>query len=338
MYDLLTQVLLWLLIGYVAWFVLKQFIPEKVYTFLGFALLVALIVLAFFKPDQNIVSEAWSILSLPFRPLGFVLLLLVSVFPFKDMTQWRILQDRIFWAIIILLLASAPATAYWFHEQAETEVIALTRSAPAVNAPRPIILLGQGTTRPRISPRLEIELTERGDRLRQAARLYQEQPGSTVIVAADRRNDIEGPADRREETSDIRALLASFGVPPERVIEAGRSSSVHESATNIKKILQEQFPEDTSEVILVTSALEMRRAASTFTQEFESLNNGNGLQIIPRATGFVSIQGDDTADRRFRLPKDLIPSEHALYLTSLAIQEQFLSVYYFLRGWLSSVV
>ncbi len=332
MYDLLTQVLLWLLIGYVAWFILKQFIPDKVYTFLGFALLVALIVLAFFKPDQNIVSEAWSILSLPFRPLGFALLLMVSVFPFKEqMSQWRFLQNRVFWAMIILLLASAPATAYWLHEQAETEVITLTRNAPAINTALPIVLLGQDTTRPRISPRVEIELTERGDRIRQAARLYREQPGSVIIVAADRRRDIEGPADRREETSDIRALLTSFGVPAERVREAGRSSTIHESAANVEKILKEEFP-TTTEVVLVTSALEMQRASLTFDRELSDLENKP--RIIPRATGFVSIQGDET-ERRFRLPKDLIPSEHAMYLTSLAIQEQFLSVYYFLRGWIS---
>lgn len=334
MYDLLTQVLLWLLIGYVAWFVLKQFIPDKVYTFLGFALLVALIVLAFFRPDQNIVSEAWSILSLPFRPLGFALLLLVSVFPFKEqMSQWRFLQNRVFWAMIILLLTSAPTTAYWLHEQAEMEVIALTRNAPAINGPLPIVLLGQDTTRPRISPRVEIELTERGDRIRQAARLYREQPGSVVIVAADRRRDIEGPADREEETSDIRTLLAGFGVPSERVREASRSSTIHESATNVKRILQEEFA-DTPQVVLVTSALEMQRAALTFSRELSDLDDNGGPRIIPRATGFVSIQGDET-ERRFRLPKDIIPSERAIYMTSLAIQEQFLSVYYFLRGWIS---
>lgn len=337
MYELLTQVLLWLLIGYVAWFVLKQFIPEKVYTFLGFALLVALIVLAFFRPNQDIVSEAWSILSLPFRPLGFALLLLVSVFPFKEMTQWKVLQNRVFWAILILLVSSAPATAYWFHEQAEQEVVAMTRSAPAINGPQVIVLLAQDTTRPRITPRQDIELTERGDRLRQAARLYREQPGSSLIVVADRRSDINGADNRREESTDVRTLLTSFGVPPERVFEANRSSTIHESATAVRSILNESLP-NTSEIVLVTSALEMHRAASTFTQVLSSANNGAGVKVIPRATGFISIQGEDGAERRFRLPKDLIPSEYSLYLTSLAIQEQFISVYYFLRGWLSSVV
>ncbi|NJN32721.1 MAG: YdcF family protein [Synechococcales cyanobacterium RM1_1_8] len=337
MYELLTQVLLWLLIGYVAWFVLKQFIPEKVYTFLGFALLVALIVLAFFRPDQDVVSEAWSILSLPFRPLGFALLLLLSVFPFKEMTQWKVLQNRVFWAILLLLLTSAPATAYWFNEQAEQEVTALIRSAPAINGPLPIVLLAQDTTRPRIAPRQDIELTERGDRLRYAARLYREQPGSSVIVAAARRTNVSLEGERREEVNDVRTLLGTFGVPPERVIEARRSSTIHDSAVAVEKVISEQIP-GTQELVLVTSALEMHRAASTFTQELQQLNNGNGIKIIPRATGFVSIQEEDGARRRFRLPKDLIPSEHALYLTSLAIQEQFLSVYYFLRGWLSSVV
>lgn len=337
MYELLTQVLLWLLIGYVAWFVLKQFIPEKVYTFLGFALLVALIVLAFFRPNEGIVSEAWSILSLPFRPLGFALLLLLSVFPFKEMTQWKVLQNRVFWAIVILLLASAPATAYWFHEQAEQNVALMTRSAPAINSPQVIVLLGQGTTRPRIAPRQDIELTDRGDRLRYAARLYQEQPGSSLIVAADRRLDIQGSDDLRNESTDVRTLLAQFGVPPERVIEANRSGTVYQSATAVKRILEERFP-GTPQLVLVTSALEMHRAASTFTQILSAANGGTGVKIIPRATGFVSVKGEEGAQRRLRLPKDLIPNEYSLYLTSLAIQEQFLSVYYFLRGWLSSVV
>lgn len=335
--DLLTQVLLWLLIGYIAWYVLKEFIPQQVYTLLGFLMLAALLVMAFIRPEQNIVSQAWSILSLPFRPLGFALLLLISVFPFRDMKTGTFIRDKTFWAILILLLSSSPATAYWFHQDAEQKVTALTNSAPAINGPRPIVLLGQNTTRPRIAPRPGIELTEEGDRLRYAARLYREQPGSSIIVAAARRPDINAPKERLEEANDIQTLLTTFGVPPEGTRLAKGSRTIHDSAQKVNKILKEQFP-NTSEIVLVTSALDMHRAVSSFTQELEDFGNGAGIKVIPRATNFLTIQGEENAKRRFQLPRDLIPSERAMYLTSLAIQEKLVSIYYFLRGWLSPIV
>ena len=53
MFDLLTQVLLWLLIGVIAWYILKQFIQPAFYTTLGFLMMVGLLVLSFFKPDRK---------------------------------------------------------------------------------------------------------------------------------------------------------------------------------------------------------------------------------------------------------------------------------------------
>ena len=183
MFELLTQVLLWLLIGYIAWFVLKQFIPEKIYTFLGFALLITLIVLAFFDADQGVVSEAWSLLSMPFRPLGIALLMLLWKFPFKDLWQWKTLQNFTFWALLILLVSAAPITAYSLNKQAETDVANLVRDTAGSGAST-IVVLAQDTTKPPIPPRTQIELTEKGDRLRYAAQLYNEQPGSVIIALA----------------------------------------------------------------------------------------------------------------------------------------------------------
>ncbi len=336
MYELLTQVLLWLLIGYIAWFVLKQFIPQKIYTFLGFALLVTLIVLAFFEPSQGIVSEAWSVLSLPFRPLGFILICLMMAFSFGSIAKGAFVRDPIFWAIAILLVTSAPATAYWLHGQAEQDATNLMKNN-ALTGPVPIVLLAQDTTEPQLPPRTQIEMTESGDRLRYAAQLYAEQPGSRVIVAANRRSGISGAPNKEtlNESNEVSAVLRSLGVPNESISVAENSGTIIESAKSVSKLLKDT---GTREIVLVTSALEMQRAASTFVQTFRDLNGGEGVRVVPRATDFVTIQGSGKPKRGLQFPQDVVPSEKALSLTSQALQEQFISVYYFLRGWLSSVV
>lgn len=335
MYELLTQVLLWLLIGYIAWFVLKQFIPQKIYTFLGFALLVTLIVLAFFEPSQSVVSEAWSILSLPFRPLGFILICLLMAFSFDKIMKGSFVQDPIFWAIAILLITSAPATAYWLHGEAELDAASLMKNN-TVTGPAPIVLLAQGTTQPQLPPRTQIEMTEAGDRVRYAAQLYGEQPGSSIIIAADRRAGIsEASRESLNESNEVRTLLNRAGVPLEAIRVADNSSTIRESALKVRKVLKDT---GTREIVLVSSAIDMQRAAATFTHTLEDLNNGDGVRVVPRATDFVSIQSSGKPRRRLSFPQDVVPSEKALSLTGQALQEQFISVYYFLRGWLSSVV
>ncbi|NJM58250.1 MAG: YdcF family protein [Synechococcales cyanobacterium RU_4_20] len=335
MYELLTQVLLWILIGYIAWFVLKQFIPQKIYTFLGFALLVTLIVLAFFEPSQGIVSEAWSILSLPFRPLGFILICLLIEFSFDSITKGKFVRDPVFWAIVLLLVTSAPATAYWLHGEAERDATSLMKNNP-VGGPAPIVLMAQDTTVPLLAPRTQIEMTESGDRIRYAAQLFAEQPGSSVIVAADRRSGIsDAPRESLNESNEVRAVLTSLGVPNEAIRVANDSGTVRESAQNVGKLLKDT---NTREIVLVTSALEMQRAASAFTHTLQELNGGQGVRVVPRPTDFVTIQSTGKPKRKLRFPQDVVPNERALSLTSQALQEQFISVYYFLRGWLSAVI
>jgi uncharacterized SAM-binding protein YcdF (DUF218 family) len=335
-FELLTQVLLWLLIGYIAWFVLKQFIPEKIYTFLGFALLITLIVLAFFDADQGVVSEAWSLLSLPFRPLGIALMMLLWKFPFKDLWQWKTIQNFTFWALLILLISAAPFTAYSLNRQAESDVVNLVRST-ADKGSGMIVVLAQDTTRPLIPPRTQIELTEKGDRLRYAAQLYNDQPGSVVVALAGTRPDVAGgDVNDRREMKEVRLVLEGLGIPASQLVSDDKSSTVHESATAVEKIITSQFP-TTDRIVLVTSAVEMRRTALTFTKALSKLSD-RGVQIIPRATSFLALNEATKSQvgYRFRFPQDILPDEGALYQTSQALQEQFLSVYYFLRSWMAS--
>lgn len=337
MFELLTQILLWLLIGYVAWWVLKQVIPTQTYTLLGFILLIAMIVLAFVDPSQGIVSETWSILSLPFRPLGIAVLFMFQALGTKNLLQAKTYQQPLAWALIILLVSSAPVTAYELYKGNEQEVVSFSQVS-AGQTSNIIVLLAQGTTKTPVPPRTQIEMTEFGDRIRYAADLYAQQPGSIVIASAGLRMDLDkGPVADRRETKEVGALLQTFGVPASQIRIDERSASIRTSAEAVAKLLQREFP-GTPRIQLVTSALEMRRAASSFAKALDRANNGGPVQILPRATDFHSIQDKAVPAHYKRFPQDLVPSEEALNDTSRLVQEQFVSVYYFLRGWLSSVI
>ena len=123
MFELLTQILLWLLIGVIAWYILKQFIQPAFYTTLGFLVMVGLLVVAFFEPDTSVVSEAWSVLSLPLRPLGFALFTLILLVPWSDVKfDAKTLQNRQLWVFLTLFISSMPVTAYWLSQQVEQPV------------------------------------------------------------------------------------------------------------------------------------------------------------------------------------------------------------------------
>jgi uncharacterized SAM-binding protein YcdF (DUF218 family) len=338
MFELLTQILLWLLIGYTAWWVLKQVIPEKTYTFLGFVLLLAMIVLAFMDPTQEgIVSQAWNILALPFRPLGLAIIFMFQSLGTKDLLQAKTYQQPLSWALILLLVFSAPFTAYELYKGNEQEVVSFSQMS-AGQTSNIIVLLAQGTTKTLSPPRTQIELTSSGDRIRYAADLYAQQPGSIVVACAGLRPDMEkGEAADRRETKEVALLLQTFGVPNSQIRIEGKSASIRKSAEAVSKLLQSEFP-GTPRIQLVTSALEMRRAASSFAKVLDRSNNGGPVQILPRATDFHSIQANAVPTHYNQFPGDLIPSERALDDSSQLIQEQFVSVYYFLRGWLSSVI
>ncbi|KKJ00748.1 YdcF family protein [Prochlorothrix hollandica] len=362
MFELLTQVLLWLLIFVILRYLLSQFIKVQFYTTLGFLAFLTLIVLAFFDSDQSIVSEAWSILSLPFSPLGLAIIFLLSLVSWADAFKpdklGETAQNRTLWALVLLWVCSAPATAQNLSLEFESnlsDVVAGSDIAPATV----LVVLAQGTTQPGLPPRTQIELTDSGDRLRAAANIYRQRAGTMqrlIICAAERPNlnladdapTGEGEVDRvtnddLKETRAVRQVLQDFGVPASAIL-VGESSDqargVQESAESVKRLLsnEDNGLRGTQSLVLVTSALEMPRAMATFERKLENVaevNGGDGVTIVPRPTDFVTVQ-DNRFNLTTRYPYDLMPNADALAITSRLIQEQLVSVYYFLRGWLAT--
>ncbi|MFZ9738991.1 MAG: YdcF family protein [Prochlorotrichaceae cyanobacterium] len=340
MFELLTQILLWLLIGVIAWYILKQFIQPAFYTTLGFFVMVALLVLAFFEPDAGVISEAWSVLSLPLRPLGFALFTLIMMIKWAEVRfDGKTFQNRQLWVFLTLFLSSMPVTAYWLSQQVEQPVAEAIGATAGQTAPV-MVVLAQGTTRPAIPPRTQIELTESGDRLRYASEIFFRTGAPTLIVTGNRRSDVQSDdGNRLQESNEAIAVLTSLGVPRGNIIVENNSGSIKKSADAVRAVLTDEAQGLTGvrSLILVSSALNMQRASATFEKTLEDLGGGAGIQIIPRATDFYTVQEEGDFRHKYQVPQDLVPNEHALAQTGDLVQEYLTQIYYLLRGWLTAI-
>jgi uncharacterized SAM-binding protein YcdF (DUF218 family) len=284
-------------------------------------LLISLLILAFFAPDTPVGAAIFGLVAFFFTPLGFSLTLLVIASALITNGGIRNPAPRmILAALLVLILSSMPVVAYWFAEQAERDAAARTVCCDETAAA--IVLLGKGTTKPHIPNRVAIQLTDTGNRLPYAAVLYRKQLAPMVIVTAGPRPELEGYVG---EAKDIETLLANnMGVPRSSIVIDDNGSNIRTSAEEVRKILDSRGLG--RKVILVTSAMQMRRASLTFAHM--------GMQVIPRATDFYTFQSTARGKSRLRLDAgDFLPSAEALLTTTRVFEEYYGSFYYYLRGW-----
>jgi uncharacterized SAM-binding protein YcdF (DUF218 family) len=286
-------------------------------------LLISLLILAFFAPDTPVGAAIFGLVAFFFTPLGFSLTLLVIASALITNGGIRNPAPRmILAALLVLILSSMPVVAYWFAEQAERDAAARTVCCDETAAA--IVLLGKGTTKPHIPNRVAIQLTDTGNRLPYAAVLYRKQLAPMVIVTAGPRPELEGYVG---EAKDIETLLANnMGVPRSSIVIDDNGRNIRTSAEEVRKILDSRGLG--RKVILVTSAMQMRRASLTFAHM--------GMQVIPRATDFYTFQPTARGTSRLRLDAgDFLPSAEALLTTTRVFEEYYGSFYYYLRGWQS---
>lgn len=115
MFQLLSRVLLWLLIGVIAYTVFQKLYPAVNVTgrfVLGIILVV--LALAFFNPSEPAVASLWRFISFPLKPLGAsVLMLIFAAQKIKGGGIEKPGGSLLGWALTILLLSSTPAIAYF---------------------------------------------------------------------------------------------------------------------------------------------------------------------------------------------------------------------------------
>ena len=393
-FVLLTQVLLWVVVGLFTWYVLLRALPKAFLGGLVILLLLGVSALTFYRgaPADGLFGDIWQLIAIPFSPLGLILIFFLIVL--TELLRGSISKTgltllRI--AIPLLLILSIPAVSYFLAQRAEAQALQVTRAAPAealAGGRRAIVVLGQGTTRLQLRPRTQpapaptaspnaqapliqppepltenaytiltqqpIQLTEEGDRLIYAARLYQEEVARgtnplLVVSAGSREGRDRKDGDTRENTAesrDIVTFLQSQGVPAGSILEDNKSPTVHDSAVNVRELLRAQRIGFGNQLFLVTSAIEMSRSALTFNREFNSQGSETVVTIVSRPTDFYTLpqreslrqrtQGRDLIERGFRLG-DLLPSTQAFALSSRVVNEYIASIYYFLRGWIRPI-
>ena len=332
MFSLLTQALLWLLVLTFLWYVLQRLVPKNYLAVLGFATLLLALILPFFYPADPLSGSAWSILSLPLKPLGLSLLLLLlgtkdvgGVTGRKDGKK-VVNSTLVMWAFVILLLTSNPWISRYLERQVVSAGVSAARfcNAPAtLRTAGTVVLLGRGVTEAYQPYGTQIPQIDTNERILAAAAEYRQQARfgvrPLVIVSAGK---LAVGTSEQTETEYMTTMLAGMGVPE---VTEYNSVSVHDSAVNVRRILNERRVSLNERVVVVASAIDVGRAQLTFQKQ--------GLNAIPSASNLEEIICDP-AQRRLTLA-DFMPSAEALLRSTRAVNEFFTLIYYFMRGWLN---
>ncbi len=381
---LLTQILLWILVGLAARFVILKALPKAFLGGLVLALLVVVTALTFFSgvPQPGLLGDLWQLIAVLFNPLGLILVFLSVVWSDaekKGLTATSKLLLRI--GMISLLLMSIPLFANFVMQRSELEAIAISRpEVPGLTAggQRVVVLMAKDTTRLGLHPPSKIkegavkapdrnaiiqppepisggninllagqvQLTESGDRILQAAKVFREQGANYLVVSGDQylgRNKKDGESwDSISEAQEVkRILIERFGIPGGAILVDAESPTVQSSAANVRRLLEKNNINPGGQLTVVTSALQASRTALTFKREFDPVSQN--FTIISRPTDFYTIppkgalesrlQGSDLVERNLGVI-DLIPTTESLDKSSKVMTEALTSLYYFLRGWI----
>ncbi|MEQ8962512.1 MAG: YdcF family protein [Coleofasciculus sp. C2-GNP5-27] len=319
MFLLLTRVLLWLLIAVILYNLFKKVIPKEYFTLLGGLFLFGFIVVAFFSPNNDLVSTIWNVLSFPLKPVGASIVLLS--FALRQGLEKS--KNQVLAALLILLLTSTPFFSNLLAATTEQQVV--TPEAAATQTAAAVVVLGQGTTQPDEPPRTQIQLTDTGDRILYAAQLYRQSGNNPlVVVSAGPRPNLEGNEDQVVEANDIRTLLVQLGVPQTRIVVEPTGTDLRSSAEAVEDILRDRGLAD-NRIFLVSSAYNSRRAQQTFS-------NVGLTNVVAKPTGFFTFQPGATPSVPLRV-ESFIPSVEALTVTTRIVEEFLSSIYYYLRGW-----
>jgi uncharacterized SAM-binding protein YcdF (DUF218 family) len=150
----------------------------------------------------------------------------------------------------------------------------------------------------------------------EAARLFHLMSGRLTVIAS---GGVARPQSQEEpETTMLRDLLVSAGVPPERIILESESRTTHEQALNIAPLLKAH---DWEHFALVTPPVQLPRAAAVFATQ--------GVHPIPAAAPYrPAIPGRSP-------PSRWIPNGGSLNDSAEAAYDYLAWGYYWMRGWLT---
>lgn len=184
-----------------------------------------------------------------------------------------------------------------------------------------IVVLG-GSLRPVSYPQPGVHVSEAGDRVIHAARLFKAGKAPLIVLSGGR---IDWKGGGSPESADMATLLMELGVPRQALLEDPTSLNTYQNAVNVKTILRNY---DVNRILLVTSAMHMPRSLAIFKKQ--------GIEAIAAPTDFLVTEQvlQERTDSLQSAILNILPTADNLYYTSRAIKEYIGFVIYRLRGWL----
>ncbi len=220
-------------------------------------------------------------------------------------------------ALALLLVFSNGWVAGWLASTLEWRLLP-QGDLPQADA---IVLLGGGT-RAQEYPRTMTEVSEAGDRLFHAVRLYREDKAPQIIVTG---GAIEWMGSAAPEAEGMRELLEFMGVPSQAIVSDAAARNTYENALNVRVLADELGVE---RILLVTSALHMPRAAAIFQKQ--------GFSVIPAPTDFLATQAAAGAPGKgvSGALYQLLPDAQYLEISTRVFKEYLGMAVYRARGWM----
>jgi uncharacterized SAM-binding protein YcdF (DUF218 family) len=233
-----------------------------------------------------------------------VLLLAVAWLSFKPKSR----ASRIF--LVFAVLGYAAASIYPIPHAVERWMAspfhALTR-ADVSPGRTVVVLLGSGSHRREDWSGVAYSALDPAglERTLEAARVYRLLNADFVISSG-------GVIEDDSVGAAMKDTLIQLGVPPDRILVEGTSLNTRDEAVLVAAMLP---PLNVKQVILVTSAMHMRRSVGLF--------RAAGIDVIPAIARQHAYSG---------LSVDLLPSDTGLRTSALAVHEIVGIAYYWLRG------
>lgn len=199
-------------------------------------------------------------------PLGTALVLAVLGLLLAWRGRRRLVPRLGVVALVWLWVWAMPASSLWLRAQMEGEFP--PQAVEALPVAQSIVVLGGAMSAPDAQRPLP-DLHASADRVWHAARLYHAGKAPLLVLSG----GSDPAVSTTSEAEAMRGLLRDLGVPEAAMLVEVRSRNTRENARYSAALLRERGMD---EVLLVTSALHMRRALRVFQDE--------GLRVVPAAT------------------------------------------------------
>lgn len=252
-------------------------------------------------------SKVLSLLIHPL-PLG---MLVVAVGVVSAVWRRRVGIAVVSGGLLLLWIPSTPVFSDWL--QGTLEHRHPPRPVEAVPEADAIVTLGGAVGAP-VPPRVYPDLNGSADRVWHAARLYRAGKAPLIVASG---GTLPWRDQTHREAPVMQSLLTNWGVAPDSVLVESESANTYENATGTAALAKERGIE---QILLVTSALHMRRALATFRR--------TGLEVIPVATDYQVVE-------RRRTLLDMAPDAGALQRSTAALREYVGYLVYDWRGWIA---